>query len=99
MALAVRSGRAPHVLKDEWSSMEFRMLAEYHRHCPIDDRANHHIPIAMLHASVRNLMGGTSKASDFLIYKDGDGDAELEFMQEMMGEDLADRIEVSDAPR
>lgn len=42
----------------------------YARHNPIDDQANHHVPIASLQATVSNLLGGDRVLTDYLLYRD-----------------------------
>lgn len=45
-------------------------MQQYTAHNPITDQANHHLPIAYLQSTVANMMGGTSKATDYMIFRE-----------------------------
>lgn len=60
----------PRVAKAYFTNREALQLKRYARHHPIDDQSNHHLPVAHLHASMRNMMGGKVELSDLMIFRE-----------------------------
>lgn len=48
MALAVKTGTPPRLLKRKWSIREALQLFEYYKRYPFDDESNNWLPMAMM---------------------------------------------------
>lgn len=69
-ALFVRTGVPPRVAKRRLTVREAREFFAYCEAFPIDDQSNHHMPIAFLHSTVRNMMGGKATIRDCMLFAD-----------------------------
>jgi hypothetical protein len=67
--LFVRTGLTPRVAKRILTAREAKEFATYCARYPIDDESNHHIPVANLHTTVANMMGGKTKITDHLVFR------------------------------
>ena len=69
-----KTGIPPRIARQIFTHKEAQVLRIWMRTNPIDDQSNFHVPIAQLQSTVVAMMGGKQKLTDFLIFRENDGD-------------------------